>query len=555
MLHPRANRRSAVLLLACHFLLSTSTCNKRSVFGGIRAAEAADGRRRQGNGNSRQRRQQQQQQQQSGKNQQSDNDYYKILGVSKNAKAKDIKSAYRKLALKHHPDKFKPDANLSEEKNEKRKSLHEEKFVKVSLAYDILSDEKKRKAYDKYGQNGLDMLERGVDPEEAGFGGGGGFNGFGGFPGGGGGGAHTSHTFSGGDAFKMFEQMFGGSSGGAGGFEGMFGGGGGASGGSRSRGGQKTGGFPGGGGFEQMFTGGGGGGGFENLFGGMGGMGGGGAGAGQQRQRQRQAAPAVFAKDDPSGVVPLGKPKFPDSRAKHAWLLLFYDKDQVQQDATTQQYVSVAKQLSEGLLKKAKGSKNGMLFKVGAVDCSGDTRGFCQKKLGKGADVPAFATVLNGSVNVVTDAGVTRIPKRLHDFTTHALLEMEGLVVNVNSDEHIKSRLLSSSATPGHPSISILLFTDKYETSPLYASLAYRHRHDGFAAFGESRGSNLQLAKQYDIKNYPTLIALLDGEKAERYIGTSLDSESLSKWLNGLSKKHFKPQSSDSRRKKQRTRA
>jgi len=69
--------------------------------------------------------------------------------------------------------------------------------VKVSAAYDVLSDEKKRSTYDKYGQNGLDALEKGMDPEEAGFGG------FGGGFGGGGGGA----SFNNADAFKMFEGM------------------------------------------------------------------------------------------------------------------------------------------------------------------------------------------------------------------------------------------------------------------------------------------------------------------------------------------------------------
>ena len=67
--------------------------------------------------------------------------------------------------------------------------------MKVSAAYDVLSDEKKRSTYDKYGQNGLDALEKGMDPEEAGFGG------FGGF--GGGGGASYNNA----DAFKMFEGM------------------------------------------------------------------------------------------------------------------------------------------------------------------------------------------------------------------------------------------------------------------------------------------------------------------------------------------------------------
>jgi DnaJ-class molecular chaperone len=106
------------------------------------------------------------------------------------------------------PDKFRANPKVSEEKNEKLKAEQEEKFVKVSAAYDVLSDDKKRKVYDKYGQNGLDAMERGIDPEEAGFGSaGGGFGsgGFGGAPGGGGGGFHT--TFTGADAFKMFEQM------------------------------------------------------------------------------------------------------------------------------------------------------------------------------------------------------------------------------------------------------------------------------------------------------------------------------------------------------------
>ena len=112
-------------------------------------------------------------------------DYYAVLGVSKNASSKEIKSAYRKLALKYHPDK------VPEEEKEKA----EEIFVRVSEAYAILSDEDKRKVYDKHVKNGLDVLERGIDPDEAGFGGG--FGG-GGFPGGGfqHGGGNTFHFSS-----------------------------------------------------------------------------------------------------------------------------------------------------------------------------------------------------------------------------------------------------------------------------------------------------------------------------------------------------------------------
>lgn len=63
-------------------------------------------------------------------------DYYKILGVPKNASAKEIKAAYRKLARLHHPD-ANPNNKASEEK-----------FKEISEAYEVLSDEKKRKAYD-----------------------------------------------------------------------------------------------------------------------------------------------------------------------------------------------------------------------------------------------------------------------------------------------------------------------------------------------------------------------------------------------------------------------
>ena len=69
-------------------------------------------------------------------------DYYKILGVPKSAKVDEIKKAYRKLALKWHPDKNKS-------------SGAEEKFKEISEAYDVLSDTEKREIFDKYGEEGL----------------------------------------------------------------------------------------------------------------------------------------------------------------------------------------------------------------------------------------------------------------------------------------------------------------------------------------------------------------------------------------------------------------
>ena len=70
-------------------------------------------------------------------------DYYKILGLSSRSCGEDdIKKAYRKMALKFHPDKNKsPGA--------------EEKFKEIAEAYEVLSDKKKREVFDKFGEEGL----------------------------------------------------------------------------------------------------------------------------------------------------------------------------------------------------------------------------------------------------------------------------------------------------------------------------------------------------------------------------------------------------------------
>jgi len=72
-------------------------------------------------------------------------DYYEILGVPKSASADDMKKAYRKLAMQHHPDRNPGDKKA------------EEKFKEISHAYDVLSDDQKRAAYDRFGHDAFNQ--------------------------------------------------------------------------------------------------------------------------------------------------------------------------------------------------------------------------------------------------------------------------------------------------------------------------------------------------------------------------------------------------------------
>jgi curved DNA-binding protein len=125
-------------------------------------------------------------------------DYYKTLGVPKNASQEDIKKAYRKLARKFHPDV-----------NPNDKEAHK-KFQQINEANEVLSDPDKRKKYDQYGENWkhADQFEQARQQQQQGGGGFGGFGGggFGNFGGG-------EYTYSSGDEggfSDFFESLFGG---------------------------------------------------------------------------------------------------------------------------------------------------------------------------------------------------------------------------------------------------------------------------------------------------------------------------------------------------------
>ena len=115
-------------------------------------------------------------------------DYYEVLGITKQATADEIKSAYRKAAIKWHPDKWV-------DGTEQEKKTAEDKFKEASEAYSVLSDPDKRAKYDQFGFAGVDGAAGGFDFSQGfgnlndilnnlfggAFGGFGGFSGFGGF--------------------------------------------------------------------------------------------------------------------------------------------------------------------------------------------------------------------------------------------------------------------------------------------------------------------------------------------------------------------------------------
>ena len=120
-------------------------------------------------------------------------DYYETLGVPKSASADDIKSSFRKLARKHHPDLAKD------------KKAAEEKFKEINEAYEVLSDPEKRKKYDEYGAN-WQHAGNGFQGSPGGARGPG-SGGFGGF--GGGAGDGSDFHFGGTGYSDFFEQFFG----------------------------------------------------------------------------------------------------------------------------------------------------------------------------------------------------------------------------------------------------------------------------------------------------------------------------------------------------------
>jgi len=402
-------------------------------------------------------------------------DYYKILGVSRKANAKQLKKAYKKAALKHHPDKVKG--------GPKEKEKATRMFEEIAQAYEVLSDDKKRRIYDQLGEEGLKQGEGG------GGGGGGGGHG-GGFPGG----------FPGG--FGGFD--FGG---GAGGFN--FGGGGGG------------GGFPGGfGGFDF----GGGAGGFNfGSGGGFGGARGGGRSRQQQQQQQQQKEPPLYSAKE--GVAVLSASKYPDGKSKDVWFVQFYAPNSAARDSKDK-FVALAQSLS----------KSGV--KAGAVSCDSEPA-LCRKVLGTVSPRmhPMYVVVASGEDFVYQDEdgqSSSPAPKRLHEFVVSTIpAEVQNLRLATQLETF--SLVQCADKRKAAYGVGVILLTAKFETSLFIKSLA--HSLQNKAAVAEVRGSNNQLAKELGLGNqpaYPILVVLCSGSDklaSLRYDGDLKEFDKTSKWI------------------------
>ncbi|KAL0050174.1 hypothetical protein WJX82_005825 [Trebouxia sp. C0006] len=300
--------------------------------------------------------------------------YYDLLGVAHDADEPTIKKAYRKHAMKWHPDR-----------NPDNVEKAEEKFREIAAAYEVLADDEKRKLYDQYGEEGL--RPTGPDGGPGGPGGG--------FPGGG------FRFQSSGDPFEMFNTFFGG-----GGMGGMGGGGGQQKFKMNMGGGGMGGGGMGGGGIEELLMGamggmGGMGGGMPGgMGGGMpgggmpggmgGGMPGGGGGRGQrgkrgqqQQQQQQGGGGGGGLYDGDAHVLPLTSTNFPSSKDQSVYLVEFYAP-----------WCGHCKQLAPEWSKVAKSFKG--IGKVAAVNCEEDKQ-LCGKHGVKG--YPTIKSVVNGKLH------------------------------------------------------------------------------------------------------------------------------------------------------------
>lgn len=382
-------------------------------------------------------------------------DYYKILGVKRTATKAEIKRAFKKLSLKYHPDKNKDNPKKAKEK-----------FIKIANAYEVLSDDEKRKIYDQYGEEGVKANEQG-----------------------GGAGAHFENM----NFEDIFSQFFGG-----GGAKVEFNMGGGRKG-KRSQ----SSGF---GGFGSIF---------ENLFGG--GMGGGfegfqqGGPGGRQQRRAQQGGmkDQNYFKNTKVKSLKMKSLTYLYSR-KNIWFVYFYRKG----DQNYEQYVKTMIEFAD---------KTDGLFNGGAVNCIKDEE-ICEE-----FEVSQTPSIIFFSEN---EKDYNKYDGKI-DFNSLFNYAAKRMSYYVNE---ITKEKLSDFFAKKPDKYHVILFTSKDSTPSLYKALSKFYINK--IIFGEVHKNQNELVELFKIKEFPTLMVMLDEEKNKYEIyKRKLDYESLKSYLGKFADK------------------
>ena len=379
-------------------------------------------------------------------------DYYKILGVKRTATKAEIKRAFKKLSLKYHPDKNKDNPKKAKEM-----------FIKIANAYEVLSNDEKRKIYDQYGEEGIKAEEQG-----------------------GGAGAHFNFDNMGFE--EIFSQFFGGGKGGGGAkFEFNMGGG-----------GNKRQGSSGFGGFGGIF---------DTIFGGGGNGGFGGFQGGQQGRKQKPKdgmKDQNYFKNTKVKSIKMKSLTLLYSR-KNIWFVYFYRKG----DQNYEKYVKTMIEFAE----KTEG-----LFNAGAVNCIKDEE-ICEE-----FEVSQTPSIMFFSEN---EKDYNRYDGKV-DFNSLFNYATKRMSYYVNE---ITKEKLSDFFSKKNDKYHVILFTSKDSTPSLYKALSKFFINK--LIFGEVHKTQTELVELFKIREFPTLMVMLDEEKNKYEIyKNKMNYESIKSYLN-----------------------
>ena len=379
-------------------------------------------------------------------------DYYKLLGVKRTASKAEIKKAFKKLSLKYHPDKNKDNPKKAKEM-----------FIKIANAYEVLSDDEKRKIYDQYGEEGVKANEQG-------------------------GGAGTHFNFDNMGFEEIFSQFFGGGGGGAK-FEFNMGGG----------GGKKRQGSSGFGGFGSIF---------DTFFGGGGDSSGFGGFQGGQQGRQKKPKNGMkdqnYFKNTKVQTLKMKSLTLLYSR-KNIWFVYFYRKG----DENYEKYVKTMIEFGE----KTEG-----LFNAGAVNCIKDEE-ICEE-----FEVGETPSIIFFSENE-KDYNKYEGKVDFNSLFNYATKRMSYYVNEITKEK------LSDFLSKKNDKYHVILFTSKESTPSLYKALSKFFINK--LIFGEVHQSQKELVQLFKIKEFPTLMVMLDEEKNKYEIyKNKMNYESIKSYLN-----------------------